>query len=97
MPEDVKNPPDYWRVLTEPVPPAKGLPHLRRVRISDIKATGVQRAFSVTSYRDSPLQDVVLRNIEIDAKTAGVIRDTENWTFENVRVQTADGTQATAK
>lgn len=97
MPEDVKNPPAYWRVLTEPVPPAKGLPHLRRVRIYDIKATGVQRAFSVTSYADSPLQDVLLRNIDIGAKTAGVIRNTENWTFENVHVKTADGTLAAPK
>ena len=35
MPEDVKNPPAYWRVLTEPVPPEKGLPHLRNVRITE--------------------------------------------------------------
>jgi hypothetical protein len=35
MPEDVKDPPDYWRDLTEPAPPARGLPHLRRVRTAD--------------------------------------------------------------
>jgi polygalacturonase len=94
MPEGVKDAPDYWRVLTEPVPPSKGLPHLRRVRIFDIKAVGVQRAFSVNSYADSPLQDFQFKNIEIDAKTAGAIQNTENWTFENTHVRTADGSSA---
>ena len=93
MPEDVKNPPAYWRVLTEPVPPEKGMPHLRRVRISDVKATGAQRAFTVSSYEASPLEDVQLRNIEIQAKTAGTLRNTKNWTFENVNVVTVDGTK----
>ena len=49
--------PDYWRVLTEPVPPEKGLPHLRNVRISDIKAAARSQAFSVASYKDSPLRE----------------------------------------
>jgi hypothetical protein len=40
MPENVQNPPDYWRVLTEPVPPEKGLPHFRKVTITGVKATG---------------------------------------------------------
>jgi polygalacturonase len=93
MPEDVQNPPDYWRVLTEPVPPEKGLPHLRRVRIADVKATGVQRAFAVSSYADSPIEDFQLRSIAIEAKTAGTLRDTKNWTFENVEVKTADGSR----
>ncbi len=92
MPAGVKNPPDYWRVLTEEVPPAKGLPHLRRVQISDVKATGVGRAYSVSSYADSPLQDFRLKNIEIEAKTAGSLKNTEGWTFENVQIRTADGT-----
>ncbi|HEV2448505.1 MAG TPA: glycosyl hydrolase family 28 protein [Candidatus Sulfopaludibacter sp.] len=93
MPEGIKNAPDYWRVLTEPVPPEKGLPHLRRIRIFDIRAIAAQRAFAVSSYPDSPLQDVHLKNLEIDAKTAGAIQNAQNWTFDNVHVRTADGTQ----
>ena len=93
MPEDVKNPPDYWRVLTEPVPPEKGLPRLRRVRISDIQATGVQRAFNVSSYEASPIEEFHLRNIEIQAKTAGTLRNTANWTWDSVKVVTSDGSE----
>ena len=31
VPEGVKDMPDYWRVLTEVVPPEKGPPHFRKV------------------------------------------------------------------
>jgi hypothetical protein len=93
MPDNVKDPPDYWRVLTEVVPPEKGLPHLRRVRISDIHATGVRQAFNVTSYKDSPLLDFELKNISIDARTAGTIQFAGKWTWTNVQVKTADGTE----
>ena len=87
MPEDVKNPPAYWRILTEPVPPEKGLPHLRNVRISDVKATGVRQAFTVASYKDSPLQDFQFKNISIEAKSGGAIQNAENWTFVNTQIQ----------
>jgi polygalacturonase len=94
MPEGIKDPPDYWKVLTQAVPPEKGLPHLRRVKISNIKGTGVQKAFGVASYKDSPLEDVQLKDIDIEAKTAGSIKDDKGWTLDNVKVKTADGSKA---
>ena len=97
MPEGIQNPPDYWRVLTRPVPAEKGLPHLRRVRISDIHATGARRAFSVVSYQDSPLEDFELKNIHIAAQTAGSIADAANWRFTDTEIQTADGSTVTLK
>jgi polygalacturonase len=94
MPEDVKNPPDYWKVLTEAVPPEKGLPHFRKVRISGVKATGAQRAFAVSSYKESPLEDFELSDFEIEAKTAGSIKDDRGWMFTRVNVKAADGSKA---
>jgi polygalacturonase len=91
MPEGVKDAPDYWRTLTEPVPPEKGLPHLRNVRISGIKATGAKQAFSVVSYQDSPLQDIQLKDIDIEAQSAGTIRNAKNWKFEAVHIRNAAG------
>ncbi|HTZ21774.1 MAG TPA: glycoside hydrolase family 28 protein, partial [Opitutaceae bacterium] len=52
MPGDVADPPAHWRVLTQPVPPEQGLPHLRNVRVAGIRATGARRAFSVATYPD---------------------------------------------
>jgi polygalacturonase len=91
MPENVKDPPDYWRVLTQPVPPEKGLPHFRKITIAGVKATGAQRAFAVSSHAESPLEDFELRDIQIEARTAGSIANTKNWTFYNLKLETADG------
>jgi polygalacturonase len=97
LPEGVKDMPDYWRVLTEVVPPEKGIPHFRNVRISGVKSTGAQRAFSVSSYAESPLVDFQFKDIDIEAKTAGTIANTQGWKFENLTIKTADGTAVTAK
>lgn len=97
MPEDVKDPPDYWRVLTQPVPPEKGLPHLRNVRISGLHATGARQAFSVVSYKDSPLTDFELKNLRIDARTAGSIANADGWKFNDVEIRTADGSRVALK
>ena len=91
MPEGITNPPDYWKVLTEVVSPEKGLPHFRNVKISDIKAVDAQRAFSVGSYKDSPLENFEFKNLDIEAKIAGSIQYADHWTFANTHIQTADG------
>jgi polygalacturonase len=97
MPEDVKDPPAYWRVLTEPVPPEKGLPHFREIRVSGLKAVGAQRAFAVSSYKESPLEDFEFKDVEIEAKTAGSIANAENWTFTGLKLKTADGSAVAVK
>ncbi len=97
IPKGIENPPAYWKVLAEPVPPAKGLPHLRNVRISDVKAVGARQAFSVESYPESPLENFQFRNIDIQARTAGTIRNAEGWTFNAVNIRTADGSRIALK
>ncbi len=97
LPEGAKDIPDYWRVLTELVPPEKGIPHFRNVRISGLKSTGAQRAFAVSSYPDSPLVDFQFKDIDIEAKTAGTISNTQGWKFENMTIKTTDGTTITAR
>jgi polygalacturonase len=97
LPEGAKDIPDYWRVLTEVVPPEKGIPHFRNVRISRLKSTGAQRAFAVSSYAESPLVDFQFKDIDIEAKTAGTIANTQVWKFENMTIKTADATTVTPK
>jgi hypothetical protein len=91
IPERIKSYPAYWKVLTERVPPEKGLPHLRDVQISNVKASNARVAFSVGSYKDSPLLNVHFKNIEVSAKSAGSIQNALGWKFENVHIRTADG------
>ncbi len=97
LPAGVKDVPDYWRILLEPVPPEKGLPHIRNVRIAGIRATGVGRAFAVSSYADSPLQDFTFTDLDIAAKAAGSIQNAEGWKFVNTKVAAADGSKVSLK
>jgi polygalacturonase len=97
IPEGLTDIPDYWRVLVAPVPPEKGLPHIRHVRISGVKATGAQRAFAVSSYADSPLQDFTFDDLDIAAGVAGSIQNAENWKFSKTAIHAADGSHVTVK
>ncbi len=91
IPAGISEYPEYWKILTAPVPPEKGIPHFRDISISGIKARGAQRAFQVASRPDSPLLRFHFENLDIEAKTAGSIRDAEDWTFTGVNLKTADG------
>ena len=97
LPAGMKVMPDYWKTLLAPVPPEKGIPHFQNIRISDLKSTGARQAFGVSSHADSPLSGFVLKNIDIEAQTAGTIQNADGWTFENVHIKTADGSKVTLK
>jgi len=97
IPETIKEYPAYWKVLTEPVPPEKGLPHLHDVRIAEVKATGARVAFGVASYKDSPLENFAFKNIDVAARSAGTISNASHWTFDNVHITAADGSSVTLK
>jgi polygalacturonase len=97
IPDGMADYPDYWRVLVAPVAPEKGLPHIRHVRVSAIQATGAQRAFAVSSYAESPLQDFTFSDLDIAARVAGSIQNAENWKFSKTRIRAADGGHVTVK
>jgi polygalacturonase len=97
LPPGVKDVPDYWKILLAPVAPEKGIPHFRNIRISDLKAVGARQAFAVSSHADSPLSGFVLKNIDIEAQTAGTIQNADGWRFENARIRTADGSRVALK
>jgi polygalacturonase len=97
MPEGIKDPPEYWRVLTTAVPPEQGLPHLRNVRISNVKGTATRQAFSVNSYQDSPLIDFEFKNLDIAARTAGTIQYASDWRFSGITIRTEDNSKVVLK
>ena len=97
LPGGVTDIPDYWRVLLTPVSAEKGRPHIRNVQISRIRAKGVARAFSVSSYPESPLEDFTFQDLDIAAKAAGSIQNAQGWTFVNTKVAAADGSRVAVK
>lgn len=97
IPEGMQGYPDYWKVLTTPVPPEKGIPHFRDVSISGVKATGAQRAFQVAAHPDAPLVRFRLEDFDIEAKSAGSISGADDWLFQGVNIRAADGSSVTLK
>jgi polygalacturonase len=97
IPAGLASVPDYYKVLAQQVPHEAGIPHLKNVRIYNLKASGSREAFSVSSYPDSPLQNVTFQNIDIESQRAGTIQNAENWKFEKTRIQTADGSRVALK
>jgi len=91
IPSDVKNVPEYWRKLAQPVTPEQGMPHFRDVQISNIKATGAKRAFDVAGFASDPIENFRFSHLNIQAASAGTIADAANWTFTDTNIQAADG------
>lgn len=92
IPPGTKDYPDYWKVITTPVPVEKGIAHIRDVHIWNITATGVRTAFEVKAYKEAPLERFHLDHLKIAAQTAGHIADARDWAFSNLSLQIADGT-----
>jgi len=86
IPDDVKEHPDYWKVLATPVPREKGIAHFHDVKIWNIKATGATTAFEVSGYPEAPLNRFSFENIDIEAQNGGFIFDASNWQFRDVKL-----------
>ncbi len=93
LPPALDHIPEFWRVITAPVPAEEGLPHFRDVRVSRIHATGATTAFSVAGYPEAPLVDFRFKDVDISAKSAGNIADARNWEFHNIHIHATDGSK----
>jgi len=83
--------PAYWVTIATPVPEKQGLPHFSDVHIWNIKATGARTAFDVSAYPDATLDNFRLDHLDIEAKTAGAIANSKNWTITDSNIRAADG------
>lgn len=92
IPEGIKNPPDYWSALAKPVPREQGIPRIRDVRMSDIRAIGGKIGFEAAAYPEAPLEDFVFERLNWDVREAGSIANAKNWRFIGCNIDTLDGT-----
>jgi len=93
IPADMKDIPEYWHKLAQTVPPEKGMPHFRDVRISHLKATGAKQAFEVAGFASDPIENFQLSHLIIRSASAGAIANAANWTFTDTDIQTADNSK----
>jgi len=90
IPVGLKTYPDYYKVLSTPVPEAQGMAHFHDVHIWNIKSTGAKTAFEVDAFKAAPLEHFQLDHLQIQADTAGHIDDAKDWKFSDVSLTTAD-------
>ncbi|MEG1029837.1 MAG: glycoside hydrolase family 28 protein, partial [Brevundimonas sp.] len=92
IPAGITNIPDYWRALATPVPREQGIPRIRDVRLSDIKAVGGKIGFEAAAYEEAPLRDFTFDRLDWDVREAGSIANADNWRFSDCKIDTLDGT-----
>jgi polygalacturonase len=92
IPAGITDIPDYWRALATPVPREQGIPRIRDVRLSDIKAVGGKIGFEAAAYEEAPLRDFQFERLDWDVREAGTIANADNWRFSECKIDTLDGT-----
>lgn len=85
--------PMHWQKLMTVVPEDKGTPYIRDIHIANVNAADSQRAISVNGRENQPAENFLLENITITARTAGTIKNAEDWTFKNVTIKAEDGSK----
>jgi polygalacturonase len=75
--------PEQFSVLP---PPEKGTPVFRNIQVKNLKAVRCQSAGRLTGLSNSPLRDLTLENVDIEADKGFVVRDAQGLRFQNVKV-----------
>jgi len=80
--------PRHWKVMTTRVePPERGIPTVRDLEIADVKATGAQVAIHANAYPEKPMTGVRLKDVTIEARSAGEVANAADWSFEGVTLR----------
>ena len=69
-----------------PVPPDKGTPVFRNIEVRNLKAKNCASAGRLVGLPESPLRELRLENIDIQADSGFTIRNAKGLHFDNVKV-----------
>jgi len=88
--------PAHWTVMTTPVmPPEKGIPQFRDLRITRVNALNAGKALHVNAYPEKPMTNVLWEDVYIEAKEAGFVRHARDWNLEGVTMDIESGEKLT--
>jgi len=90
-------PPHWTKLLNHVEPAAKGIPTFRNIHVYNVKATGVKKALNAIGVQTTVLSNFKLSNLDVSSATAGTIDFGQDWTFENIKINAADGTKLEVK
>lgn len=84
--------PQHWKTMLHKVEPEeRGIPKFKDVYIANIRVTDAKKAISAAGIPQSYIDNFVLNNVYIEAKTAGEISYATDWKFNKVDIKTNDG------
>lgn len=94
-PEEI---PEHWtKMLNRVEPESKGIPTFKNITLHNIEVKGAKTAVNVNGMEQSIIENLTLKNVSIEAKTAGKINYSKNWSLENVTIKTEDQSRVTLK
>jgi polygalacturonase len=78
------------------MPITDSTPYLHDVQITNVTATGSQTAGEIIGLPESPVKDVILTNVKLEAAKGMTVRDAQGVVFNNVSVTAASGEAITS-
>lgn len=90
MPKEMIQP--HWKKLLDVIThPELGIPEFRDIFFERIKIRNSRTAITADTYAEKPMQRFVWRDIVCDVEHAGHIPDVDDWTMEEVIINSKDG------
>lgn len=78
--------PPHWKSMLEEVPPHLAMPKFRNVFFEDVTAEKARIGLTVQGLEGSTVDEFHMKNVTLQAETAGFMKYAKNWDFDNVRI-----------
>ena len=86
--------PIHWKkMLTHVEPESKGIPQFKDITLANIEVKRAKKAINVNGLENAIVENITLKNVHMEAETAGKIAYSKNWTLENVSLKTQDNSK----
>ncbi|KAA6300887.1 MAG: Exo-poly-alpha-D-galacturonosidase [Candidatus Ordinivivax streblomastigis] len=81
-----KSLPKHWEVMLQQVTPEQGLPHFRNIYLSNIQARNTNTFINCVGTEQSPIQEVEVIDVDVQAKQYGSIQYVESFRMKNSNI-----------
>ncbi|GHT24144.1 hypothetical protein AGMMS4957_16700 [Bacteroidia bacterium] len=71
--------PKHWEVMLQQVSPEQGMPHFRNIYLSNIQARNTNTFINCIGTEQSPIQEVEIKDCNIEAKQYGTVQFAEHF------------------
>ncbi|MFB6319529.1 glycoside hydrolase family 28 protein [Saccharicrinis sp. FJH54] len=90
--------PAHWKIMLQEVPEEIGIPHIRNVEVSNIKADSIRgTAFNIQGIEKSIIKNFTFSDLQLSSERTGIINWADGIKFDNVTLKTAGNDELTVK